>query len=237
MLSQETFKDFARKFQTSELNVMREYLQNLVLSYLYQRPKSEKIAFKGGTALRLLYQSPRFSEDLDFSSSLTPYHIKNILRDTFSQIEKEAIPFTCLESKTTSGGYLAGYYFELYGRKVDIEFNMSLRDYTKAEPILITTPLIPSYQCMVLPISKLVDEKLEALLRRNKPRDFFDLYFLLRSRKGIERIIPVKNKLLKAVLKLDSNAVKRELRVLLPISHLQLLKSFPRLLATELERL
>jgi predicted nucleotidyltransferase component of viral defense system len=90
---------------------------------------------------------------------------------------------------------------------------------------------------VVLPISKLVDEKIEALLRRNKPRDFFDLYFLLRSRRGIERIIPIKNKLLKAVLKLDSNAVKRELKVLLPVSHLRLLKSFPRLLASELKQL
>lgn len=33
----------------------------------YQEKEAEAILFKGGTALRLIYQSPRFSEDLDFS--------------------------------------------------------------------------------------------------------------------------------------------------------------------------
>ena len=39
----------------------------IFLSYLYQEPGSEKLLFKGGTALRIVFKSPRFSEDLDFS--------------------------------------------------------------------------------------------------------------------------------------------------------------------------
>ena len=49
------------------LNVLREYLQALVLRSLHESEAFQCIAFVGGTALRLLYGLPRFSEDLDFS--------------------------------------------------------------------------------------------------------------------------------------------------------------------------
>lgn len=49
------------------LNVLREYLQALVLRSLHESEAFQCIAFVGGTALRFLYGLSRFSEDLDFS--------------------------------------------------------------------------------------------------------------------------------------------------------------------------
>jgi len=49
------------------LNVLREYLQALVMHSLHESEAFQCIAFVGGTALRFLYGLPRFSEDLDFS--------------------------------------------------------------------------------------------------------------------------------------------------------------------------
>lgn len=49
------------------LNVLREYLQALVLRSLHESEGFRCLAFVGGTALRFLYALPRFSEDLDFS--------------------------------------------------------------------------------------------------------------------------------------------------------------------------
>lgn len=49
------------------LNVLREYLQALVMRSLHESEAFRCIAFVGGTALRFLYGLPRFSEDLDFS--------------------------------------------------------------------------------------------------------------------------------------------------------------------------
>lgn len=46
---------------------LREYMQVLVLKHIEQKGYSENIAFVGGTALRMLYDIGRFSEDLDFS--------------------------------------------------------------------------------------------------------------------------------------------------------------------------
>lgn len=235
MLSRKTFEEFATKFHTSELNVMREYLQNLLLSYLYQHPRSNQLAFKGGTALRLLFGSPRFSEDLDFNCGLTGYHVKTILDETHQLIKKEAIPYISLENKTTSGGYFAIDRFELHGQQINIEWNLSLRKPVLTEPLMVITPLIPHYQCMVLPLQALVQEKMEALLRRKKPRDFFDLYFFLRSRRGLESILPLKKMLLQEVRMLESGAIKRELKHLLPGNLHSLLKNFPSLVEKELE--
>lgn len=50
------------------LNLLREYLQALVLRSLHESEAFRPLAFVGGTALRFLHSLPRFSEDLDFST-------------------------------------------------------------------------------------------------------------------------------------------------------------------------
>lgn len=68
-------------------NALKEIIQEIALLGLHRANFFEKAAFYGGTALRILYQLPRYSEDLDFTLfkkdpnfSLTPY---------FSAVEKE----------------------------------------------------------------------------------------------------------------------------------------------------
>src|SRR3989338_7514835 len=70
MLTPDKLRELAVKKQTTELNIRREYVQHIFLSYFYQQQQSENIFFKGGTALRLIYNSPRFSQDLDFSTPI-----------------------------------------------------------------------------------------------------------------------------------------------------------------------
>jgi len=72
MLDREIIRKLALQHQTTEINIAREYVQHLFLSVFYQEPDSEKVLFKGGTALRITFQSPRFSEDLDFSGFRIP---------------------------------------------------------------------------------------------------------------------------------------------------------------------
>lgn len=48
-------------------NLAREYLQHYMLRLLAELRATSDLDFFGGTALRLLHQLPRFSEDLDFS--------------------------------------------------------------------------------------------------------------------------------------------------------------------------
>lgn len=52
---------------SDKLNLLREYLQAMVLRSLHESEAFVNLAFVGGTALRFVYNLPRFSEDLDFS--------------------------------------------------------------------------------------------------------------------------------------------------------------------------
>lgn len=54
-----------------KLNVLREYVQNEILFILQTSGFADHIYFVGGTALRFLYGTKRFSEDLDFSAGRT----------------------------------------------------------------------------------------------------------------------------------------------------------------------
>ncbi|MFH0797741.1 MAG: hypothetical protein V2A65_11960 [Candidatus Omnitrophota bacterium] len=69
MLDREVIKKLASQYQTIEINVAREYVQHLFLSIFYQEPDSEKVLFKSGTALRIVFQSPRFSDTNLFTIS------------------------------------------------------------------------------------------------------------------------------------------------------------------------
>lgn len=49
-----------------KLNFLREYIQAFALRSLHESEAFNCLSFVGGTALRFLYNLPRFSEDLDF---------------------------------------------------------------------------------------------------------------------------------------------------------------------------
>lgn len=76
------------------INALKEVFQEIALLGLYQGGFFEKAAFYGGTALRILYGLPRFSEDLDFTL-LEKNHDFN-LEQYFSSIvdEFEALGIT-----------------------------------------------------------------------------------------------------------------------------------------------
>ena len=65
----EIFKQHLPKDVTPEekLNRVRELLQIICLKIMYDKNNFDHMAFVGGTALRILFDLRRFSEDLDFS--------------------------------------------------------------------------------------------------------------------------------------------------------------------------
>ncbi len=73
-------------------SLLKEYLQVLVLSFLYNdRQYQDKLIFTGGTCLRHLFDLPRLSEDLDF--------------DCVSELETGAIADDIQTYFTNSYGY------------------------------------------------------------------------------------------------------------------------------------
>lgn len=56
----------AKKSAEDKINHLREMLQLVCLKILYDKGRFSGLTFTGGTALRILYNLMRFSEDLDF---------------------------------------------------------------------------------------------------------------------------------------------------------------------------
>lgn len=83
---------------TDAENALKEIIQEIALLGLHRANFFEKAAFYGGTALRILYRLPRYSEDLDFTLFKQDQNFR--LQPYFSAMSKE---------------------FEAYGFKVDIE--------------------------------------------------------------------------------------------------------------------
>jgi len=56
-----------KKHGISIIQIVREEYEMILLQKLYESSLSKSLVFRGGTALRLAYNSPRYSDDLDFS--------------------------------------------------------------------------------------------------------------------------------------------------------------------------
>ncbi|MBI2634795.1 nucleotidyl transferase AbiEii/AbiGii toxin family protein [Candidatus Peregrinibacteria bacterium] len=54
-------------------NMIREYLQVLILKAIYQSKYGSSLSFIGGTCLRICYNLRRYSEDLDFALDRKPH--------------------------------------------------------------------------------------------------------------------------------------------------------------------
>ena len=76
-------------------NALKQIMQQIALLGLWRAKFFEHAAFYGGTALRILYQLDRFSEDLDFSllNSNAAFNLNKYL-DAI-QIELESFGFIC----------------------------------------------------------------------------------------------------------------------------------------------
>jgi len=101
---------------------------------------------------------------------------------------------------------------------------------------MITNPFLPSYLLLSLQEDLIVLEKISALLDRKKPRDFFDLYFMLRAGMSRKIVAAHKAKLMGEVEKIDDKAISNELKLFLPRSYWPVLREFRKSLLKELKR-
>lgn len=248
MISIDMLEKLGRQYQTGIFpNIVREYFQHIFLSELYKLSNAEKLLFKGGTALRVVYGSPRFSEDLDFSIfGVAQKEVKSFVEELFvqvlSEMDKAGIKVE-LGNKigATSGGYYGVATFRMFEYPpVDVEINVSSRSgrNVAGEVDSITNNFVPTYTIIHLPQNDLVEEKIfGALLERKKPRDFYDLYFIMRkgmiSNEQKKKLSEARDSILA-----DAKSInfRGELGTFLPMDQHQIIKDFPTMLKRELDR-
>lgn len=248
MITIEALEKLARQYQTGVFpNIVREYFQHVFLGELYKLPEAEKILFKGGTALRMIYGSPRFSEDLDFSLfGISSDQVKSFIEGLFvkvlAEIEQAGIQVEIgAKSDATSGGYFGVATFKILEYPpVGMEINVSSRNSRNVagEVDSIANDFVPAYTVIHLPQNELVDEKIFSALReRKKPRDFYDLYFIMR--KGMlspdhkKRLAEIKDEVIADARKID---FRGELGAFLPVDQQAIIRDFSAMLERELNR-
>ncbi|NCO79680.1 hypothetical protein GW884_00090 [Candidatus Falkowbacteria bacterium] len=248
MISIETLEKLSKQYQMGIFpNIIREYFQHVFLSELYKSPGAEKLLFKGGTALRVIYNSPRFSEDLDFSLfAVAQNKIKSFIEELFMHVLSEMASADIKveigdKIGVTSGGYFAVATFRLFEYPpVSVAINVSSRNskHIAGEVDNVTNDFAPTYTIIHLPQNDLVEEKIfGALLERKKPRDFYDFYFMMRkgmiSNEQKKRLAGAKDGILADAKKIN---FRRELGIFLPMDQHQIIKDFSAILERELNR-
>lgn len=239
MIDKRFLQNYAARQGTSFDNILREYVQHLYLRNFYTKSDSRNFLFKGGTALKLVFGSPRFSEDLDFTGIKNLNFYEEILQDCLLALSTEGIKLELIESKPTSGGHLSIIKVKLMGEEVEIQNQISFRPTVKvsSESVVVTSDIAPAYNIYMLDRRMLVAEKVKALLERTKPRDFFDLYFILRDQQlrrhlGFEQ--GQREKVLGNLAKQSKEELAGELKRLLPRSFWPVVKDLPSAMKREM---
>lgn len=238
MLDNKYLKDFATKNQTSYQNVLREYAQHLFLRGFYTQKGSENYLFKGGTALRLVFGSPRFSQDLDFTGITNGVVYEKALENTLFDLSNEGIDVDIEESKATTGGFIANITLLFEKETVEIKNQVSFRetDSKIREEVVISSELVPSYSAIIYERSLLINQKITALADRAKPRDFYDLYFILRSER-LRKLLNINQDTRKIIIKKiktqDKKRLETELKEFLPKSFWGVITDLPQALIKE----
>jgi len=216
MISQKELENLSSEFKIDKITVFREYLQLLFLSYLYQEKESEKIYFKGGTCLHFLYRSPRFSEDLDFSTSLTRSSIRKLIKKIVKNVEKEISPIQMIF--VYSGKKSLRYRIKYQGEELKYPLNIRV-DFSFEKPILRSSaakietkfPIFFPALILFLDQKEILAEKIRAFLSRGKGRDVFDLWYLFLEKVSLDKKI-LEQKLKQAGLKFDEKLFLKKIK-------------------------
>lgn len=170
--------------------VIREEAELIALKALFESVISDSLIFKGGTALRLIYSSPRFSEDLDFSttSTISARDFKTVIHKIISA-----------DSRFSLKDLASKYYTHLAEIRIKESWqNMALslkieisrrpeikkkNDFANALAKSSVTNL--TILTTAFTLERILKDKLLMLKERKMPRDVFDTWFIF-QKTGVE---------------------------------------------------
>lgn len=190
MLSLDQIRQFyPRSAAIAERNILREYLQYKILAIIFSSPYGPKLNFMGGTAIRIIYGSDRFSEDLDFNNlGISKGEFGGLARTVQRKLVKEGLD---VEIRNVYGDT-----FRCYLKITDVLFEYGLSPH-KNEKILIqidirreSFPLKPVFKIInkfgvfaeirVNARDIILSQKIGAVLKRKRVmgRDLYDIVHL-----------------------------------------------------------
>lgn len=202
MLTRKQIQLIAQRNRVPLYTQERDYIQAVFLSLLYTRMRD--FVFKGGTCLRMLYNSPRYSEDLDFNSKMDEKGALMALKEAIAELELFGIKGELRDFRSSASGFgmglsYAGPLFD--GRDLTkglVRIDVSLRgEEVEHESRLYKSEYddVKSFPVLAATLEHIFAEKVRALMLRGKARDLYDLWFL--AEVGVKADVALINEKLK----------------------------------------
>jgi predicted nucleotidyltransferase component of viral defense system len=181
------YPEFLRKFPR---DLLREYLQYKILEIIFMSDYAPKLSFLGGTALRIIHNNQRFSEDLDFDN----FSLKDDELEGLSNTVKSGLESDGLKTEMSLAGKGA---YRCNIRLPDILFANQLSQHTTEKILIHIDSAAHNFRykpdtvklnkfgvysdIFVTPPDIILSQKICAAIGRKRPkgRDFFDIMFLL----------------------------------------------------------
>ena len=173
-------------------NIVREYFQARILGAMQRAGAMIPLSFHGGTALRFLYTTARYSEDLNFAleKNRDDYDFHKYLESIGSELAAEGynVGLKVSDKKIVHGAFvnLRGLLYEL-GLSPHSEETTAVKIEVDTNPpkgAVLTTTVIRRYVTLQLQHhdkASFLSGKLHAILQRShlKGRDLYDLLWYL----------------------------------------------------------
>ena len=173
--------------------IEKDYFQHIILSAL-SREAAGLLVFKGGTALQKTGITHRFSEDLDFTKK-NHIDIKKIKDVVITSIKKYHYPidYDNVHKDNLSDSFRIKIQGPLFTNKrgiCTIRIEISKRETVelplqKKEFSPLYTDILP-YLLYIMSNEEMIAEKILTIYTRNKSRDLYDLYYLLKQQTNID---------------------------------------------------
>jgi predicted nucleotidyltransferase component of viral defense system len=200
------FPETMRGRSIFQKHLLKEYVQLIVLDHLATTRHVRKLAFIGGTSLRLLKGIDRFSEDLDFDCKgfdeaefrcMTDDVLGFLARNGFrpeAREDRESAGLTAFRHSIHFPGLL--YELGLTGHR-DERFLLKIEAQDQRVPYPCAIGTLKGcglfFPFPVPPDPVLCAMKISAMLDRGKGRDFYDVMFLLARTKPDYAFLAARN--------------------------------------------
>ncbi len=182
----QAYPENLRAFKES---ILKEYLQYKILNSIFSSEHANKLAFLGGTALRIVHGSTRFSEDLDFDNFA-------LTEAEFTELSKIIQKDLTLEGLEVEVNTVTKNAYRIKIRIPKLLFNSGLSALSEHKILIqvdtvpqnfgyeVEKPLLNKFdiftQINAVPKGLLLAQKIFASVNRKRimGRDFFDIVFL-----------------------------------------------------------
>jgi predicted nucleotidyltransferase component of viral defense system len=208
----------------SKQDLINQYRENTIIEVVQALAKSQAgshIAFKGDTALKLFYDLPRYSEDIDYDSlgNISPQVLMNIIKAVVTkkrwEITDDVVKYNTI-------------LLELRFAGPERNFRVKIEISTREKELNTTILSLRGVPVQTLEPTFLMTEKLITFIDRQAGRDIFDAWFILNNAYRLDKEMILKtygdevtfySEILKVIKKVDIKKILRDTGKLLSLDH------------------